>query len=122
MKGIQWGYLYNDYKNVVYNSQQLESRFNELLSDDEVDTKNVKGIYLYLITGEEKHLSLRTFNDRQKRLAFESQAGVCPSCEQTFTFEQMEGDHIIPWSAGGKTIQENLQMLCKKCNGQKSNR
>lgn len=122
MKGIQWGYLYNQYKDTTYNSQQLEARFNELLNDEEVDTKNAKGIYLYLITGEEKYLSLRTFTDKQKRLAFESQAGVCPSCGGTFTFEQMEGDHIIPWSAGGKTTQDNLQMLCKKCNGQKSNR
>ena len=29
----------------------------------------------------------------------------------------MEGDHIVPWSKGGKTIPDNLQMLCKRCNG-----
>jgi hypothetical protein len=121
MKGIQWGYLYNQYKDVAYNSQHLETRFNELLVDDEVDTKNVKGIYLYLITGEQKYLSLRTFNDKQKLIAFEAQKGVCPSCGETFTLDQMDGDHIIPWSKGGKTTQDNLQMLCKKCNAQKSN-
>ncbi len=31
-------------------------------------------------------------------------------------------DHIIPVSKGGKTIPSNLQVLCSKCNGQKSNR
>jgi len=28
-------------------------------------------------------------------------------------------DHILPMSKGGKTIAENLQLLCRKCNGKK---
>jgi 5-methylcytosine-specific restriction endonuclease McrA len=31
----------------------------------------------------------------------------------------MEGDHITPWSEGGKTLPDNLQMLCKDCNRRK---
>ena len=34
----------------------------------------------------------------------------------------MEGDHIVPWSKGGKTVPENLQMLCRRDNALKSNR
>ena len=30
-------------------------------------------------------------------------------------------DHIIPVSKGGKSIPSNLQVLCSKCNGKKSN-
>ena len=30
-------------------------------------------------------------------------------------------DHIIPVSKGGKSIASNLQVLCSKCNGHKSN-
>lgn len=31
-------------------------------------------------------------------------------------------DHIIPISKSGKTIASNLQVLCSKCNGNKSNK
>ena len=34
----------------------------------------------------------------------------------------MEGDHIVPWSKGGKTVPENLQMLCRRDNALKSDR
>lgn len=39
---------------------------------------------------------------------------------KTFLIEQMEGDHITPWSEGGKTTLENGQILCKNCNRRKS--
>ena len=32
----------------------------------------------------------------------------------------MQADHIKPWSKGGKTIAENCQMLCAKCNREKT--
>lgn len=34
----------------------------------------------------------------------------------------LEVDHIIPVSKGGKTIKDNLQTLCWKCNRTKSNK
>lgn len=121
IKSVDWGDLYNKYKDEKYNSKDLEQRYIELINDEEVEGKDTKGIYYYLITKEEKYLSLRTFNDKQKRISFENQKGICPKCSKTFTIEQMEGDHILPWSKGGKTIQDNCQMLCKRCNGTKSN-
>ena len=46
---------------------------------------------------------------------------ICPICNKEFNFDQFEVDHIIPWSKGGKTILDNAQLLCKKCNTEKTN-
>ena len=51
-----------------------------------------------------------------KREAYQRQGGVCPHCGGHFEFEEMEGDHITPWSRGGKTVSENCRMLCRRCN------
>lgn len=119
MKGIPWGILYNDYKDVVFNPQELEIKISSLMKDDEVTKR--KGIYIYLLTGEEKWLSLRSFTDKDKRSKYEQQEGICPICGEHFEYEEMQGDHNIPWSRGGKTTYDNLVMLCSKCNREKSN-
>ena len=118
MKGLDWGILFNRYGKADYDSKALEIRVKELMEDDEVTNK--KGIYEYLLSGEERKLNLRAFTDKMKRAAYERQNGICPKCNQHFEFDQMEGDHIIPWSKGGKTTAENCQMLCRRDNGIKS--
>ncbi len=45
---------------------------------------------------------------------------VCKKCKKHFEIEEMEVDHIKPWSKGGKTIAGNCQMLCLDCNRTKS--
>lgn len=118
MKGIDWGILYNKYKDESYNSSKLEEQVKRLMIDDDVTNK--KGIYSYVITGDERHLSIRAFSDSQKREVYEKQKGICPICKKQFDITDMEGDHIIPWHRGGKTITENCQMLCKDCNSKKA--
>lgn len=118
MKGIDWGRLYHEHKGDSLDPAALEQRIKDLMMDDEVTAK--KGIYAYLLTGDEKHLSIRQFTDAQKREAYERQNGICPNCKQHFEIEQMEGDHIDPWHSGGKTDAANCQMLCKHCNRLKS--
>lgn len=38
------------------------------------------------------------------------------------TFVMMTKDHILPRSKGGTDALENLQPMCKRCNGRKGNR
>ena len=118
MKGVDWGILYNDYKNQSYNSKKMEDKIKELMMDDDVTKKS--GIYYYLITGQEKYLSIRSFTDNQKREAYERQKGICNNCKKYFEIEEMEADHITPWHDGGKTTSDNCQMLCRECNRRKS--
>jgi len=118
MKGINWGNLYNNFKDKKFNSNDLEKQIKKLIDDDDVTSK--KGIYEYLIDGEEKHLNIRSFTDKEKLKVYEKQNGVCSKCGKKFKIEEMEADHITPWSKGGKTIIENCQMLCKEDNRRKS--
>ncbi len=122
MKGLEWGRLYKEFSAKSYNPGELEKAVQKLMVDKEVQAK--KGIYEYLLSdgARSEKLNLRQFDDAEKRAAFEQQEGVCPKCKGSFTYEEMEGDHIVPWSKGGKTVPENLQMLCRRCNALKSDR
>ena len=118
MKGVEWGILYNRYKDAVLDPDELEERIKVLMMDDDVTNK--RGIYPYVLTGKEKYLSIRAFTPAQKRSAYERQKGKCKICRKQFDIDDMEGDHITPWHEGGKTIASNCQMLCKECNRHKS--
>lgn len=122
MRGLDWGTLYEKYHNNTYNPQVLENKVAELMANEEVTNK--KGIYEYVLSNESEDvaraLSNRTFSERDKRTKYEQQKGICPICGEWHDIKEMEGDHIIPWWKGGTTTFDNLQMLCKKCNGKKS--
>ncbi|MFA9485454.1 MULTISPECIES: HNH endonuclease family protein [unclassified Moraxella] len=118
MKGLEWGEFYNAHKDDILDAELLERRICELINDDEVE--NNKGIYAYLLKNDPKYLNLRTFSDKDRQKAYQAQKGICKICNEYFTIDDMEADHIIPWAKGGKTTFDNCQMLCQKCNRTKS--
>ena len=144
-KGLDWGVFYNNYQNGLYKGQlidkdggTIENEIEKLMADDEVTSK--KGIYKYILDGQEKHLSLRAFDKNTAKTMYAKQQGHCPDCDQkaaghtypkgqtstlyganTYEFSQMQADHKKPWSKGGKTELKNCQMLCKWHNEHKSN-
>ena len=80
---------------------------DKLLQDEDV-TKQT-GIIPYVLSDrtkhDEKHLSIRVFSEQMKRRVYEKQKHKCPYCvkngiETEYAFEDMQGDHIIPWSQG----------------------
>jgi len=118
MRGVDWGSLYNKFKDEVFDTKKLEEETARLINDDDVTKKS--GIYPYLLTKEEKHLSIRAFTDVTKQKVYERQKGICVKCGKHFDITEMEADHINPWHEGGKTNEENCQLLCKQDNRTKS--
>ena len=116
MKGLDWGRLYNSFG--TKNFGDFEPQIAVLMQDEDVTNK--RGVYEYLLSGDERKLCLRAFSDKMKREAYERQKGICPKCGQYFEFDKMQGDHIVPWSKGGHTTADNCQMLCRRDNGIKS--
>ena len=120
MNGVEWGYLYNKHKDDTLDPEEIQKRIAELMADDEVQKKSA--IYEYILTDEKKVLNLRTFSERDKITMYNRQKGLCAICGKPFEMKEMHGDHIIPWSKGGKTDLSNGQMLCTTCNLAKSDK
>lgn len=118
MKGVDWGTLYANYKDKKIDLNEFDEKVDELILDDDV-TRNT-GIYPYLLTGKESYLSIRAFSPAQRLKAYKLCSGQCCKCGKLCELDEMEADHITPWSKGGHTTDDNIQMLCRDCNRTKS--
>lgn len=114
------------------NSNKITRLLQEYLSNGELSVAPSKESFYkeilgcYDITGLD---SKRFFTRDDKKHLFENlEQGkskgkrVCPNCKKEFTFDELEIDHIKPWSKGGATTLSNAQLLCKSCNVKKSNK
>lgn len=120
MKGVEWGLLYNQYKDTMLTATAIGQEVARLMADSDVQKK--KGIFAYVFDPDEHHLGIRTFDNNTRREVYERQGGICPLCGKHFEIEEMEADHITPWSKGGRTVSANCQMLCRDCNRRKSDK
>lgn len=138
MCGLEWGKFYEKYHKNSYNPQEISKRLHELYEDFYV--KNKKGIYEYLLGGEEdkKLLNIRIFDEPTKKSVYEKQTkeakenkhSNCPLCAVSETsnktkiwkLSEMDADHVSAWSKGGATDIKNCQMLCKAHNLAKGNK
>lgn len=119
-KGLDWGAFYNRYHSTFNpDPKVLKAEFDRCMEDSDVTKKS--GVFEYLLTGDEKTLSIRAFEKNDIRTAYARCKGKCARCSKGgFSIDEMEADHITPWSKGGHTRLDNLQMLCKDCNRRKS--
>jgi hypothetical protein len=60
----------------------------------------------------------RNVSETTKKIVYARDEGKCQCCGSN---ENLEYDHIIPYSCGGKSDDSNIQLLCLKCNRSKSN-
>lgn len=74
-----------------------------------------------------KERALSMFRPRTKRQMYKEQECRCNHCNDVMNYEHKgrlkdaEVDHIIPLSKGGLHWDKNVQLLCRECNGKKSN-
>ena len=138
MRGIEWGRLYETYKDTSYNPQDVSTKVKELYSDPYV--KNRKGIFEYILSGsvDTKLLDVRVFDEAIKKIVYKQQTekakeenvSNCPLCavsnnankNKIWTIKEMEADHVTAWSKGGSTSLDNCEMLCMTHNRSKGNR
>ncbi|MCD8291388.1 MAG: DUF262 domain-containing protein, partial [Prevotella sp.] len=93
MKGLPWGLFYNGHgQRTDLNPKQLETEIQRLMGDEDVTRKG--GIYEYLLTGDERKLSIRAFDRRDALAAYERQNHKCAICGEEFEFDKMQADHI----------------------------
>ncbi|MHB1783672.1 MAG: DEAD/DEAH box helicase family protein [Acidimicrobiales bacterium] len=63
----------------------------------------------------------RTFSRDEVWRSWQRQSERCNHCGRSIPFDLMHGDHMLPWSLGGRTTMDNLQALCASCNLRKGN-
>lgn len=138
MRGLEWGRLYETYKNTAYNPQNISEKVKELYADPYV--KNRKGIFEYILGNsvETKLLDVRVFDEATKKMVYKQQTerakeknvSNCPLCavsnnankNKIWTIKEMEADHVTAWSKGGSTSLNNCEMLCMTHNRSKGNK
>lgn len=64
-----------------------------------------------LTEGDTRYISVQV-----KAYVWERDKGQCVNCGSTHALEL---DHIRPFAIGGKTVVENLRLLCRNCNQRK---
>ena|SRR5258708_5243380 len=68
-----------------------------------------------------KHRTRRNPSERLKVQVLMRDGNKCRLCGVTLIGDNIHFDHIIPWSKGGETTLENLQILCDAHNLAKGN-
>ena len=68
-----------------------------------------------------KHKTKRLPSERLKVQVLMRDGNKCRLCGITLTGNNIHFDHVIPWSKGGETVLENLQVLCATHNLAKGN-
>ncbi len=138
MRGLEWGRMYETYKDINYDPAAVRSAVFKLYSDAYIE--NRKGIFEYILGGERetKLLNVRIFDEKIKKSVYTEQTAAaedkgisnCSYCaigheanaNKIWSYNDMDADHVTAWSKGGSTDISNCELLCKPHNRAKGNR
>ena len=128
-------YPFSKYSNVTYDkrfgkySEALKQFVVWVNSDEEPPPQNQIGAELAALEPSTqattpKRRTRRDISDRQRFRILVRDGFRCKTCGASPLKEsgvELHVDHILPWSKGGETVDENLECKCKQCNLGKSN-
>lgn len=119
---------YNEHKEEIIKKEREEREQREKTEIAERIKEKYRRRQLEKIVRQELIDSGELFGEQPKRppipreivdAVYKRDGGRCVYCGST---QNLQLDHIIPFSKGGATTLENMQLLCQKCNIEKSNK
>lgn len=133
-KVIRYEPHYNNYSFFLYNGSVYLAEYNEFFTDEELLLKVKEKLYkedkkfeILKKQIEAYESNVETSDKRQREpipeeVRFEVWRRDEGKCVQCGSKENLEFDHIIPFSKGGANTARNLQLLCQNCNRKKSDK
>ena len=109
------------YKNRFGSWRKALEVFVAFINSENEETQNVEHVEAVSETTQAnkpifKHKTKRAPSKRLQVQVLLRDGNKCRLCGITVTGENIHFDHIKPWSKGGETVLENLQVLCAEHN------
>ena len=109
----------NNFKGVQYHNEDLNMIFFGAIDDLwQTSTGEYMRKHPILVQHQitDEHKRSRRISTEVKQIVWARDEGKCQHCAST---EDLEFDHIIPFSKGGSNYEANVQLLCFSCNKKK---
>ncbi len=107
-----WRKALEEFVNYINSNDAEEENAGEI-EETETIIETIEPVY--------NHKTKRLPSERLKVQVLMRDGNKCRLCGVTLTGENIHFDHVTPWSKGGETVLENLQILCAKHNLAKGN-
>lgn len=108
--------LKNDFENEIFLTDILVNRNRNAIFQREI-------IELIddIITKHFDRNEHRLFDKKEIERKLKEQDFLCAICEEIIKeTDKFDGDHILPWTNGGKTSYDNLQVVHRRCHRKKN--
>ena len=112
-RGADWTDLDSYITGEAYSKWYKENK----LPDDIKLKKEIEELDREIKNLDEDDHRVRSVTQDVKDKVWNRDGGICVQCGNN---ENLEFDHIIPFSKGGSNTYRNIQLLCQTCNREKS--
>jgi CRISPR/Cas system Type II protein with McrA/HNH and RuvC-like nuclease domain len=99
--------------------KKIELLFKRFILSEDKKFKSIKKEIQYYEKSQVKTRSREPIPEDVRFEVWRRDEGKCVECGSK---NNLEFDHIIPFSLGGSNTARNLQLLCEECNRKKSNK